>query len=228
MSPRAAAARREAPSTRDLILDAAERRFAEQGFAGVSMREIAAEAGLRNQASLYHHFRDKQALHEAVLARGIAHLAACIAAASGQAWPPGAVRRLAPAVFDRVLDPMLDYLDEHPHLPRLIQRAGLDDSRHLRTALSRLLRPLYAQGVQALIEAGAPWERAELPHLAAGLYHMIFGYYANAPLLEAVGQDSPRSPAAVARQRRFLKTAVALLLGRTAPRPARRGGGRRP
>src|SRR5439155_7149757 len=58
MSSRAATARaREAPSTRDAILDAAERRFAERGFAGVSMREIAAEAGLKNQASLYHHFR---------------------------------------------------------------------------------------------------------------------------------------------------------------------------
>ncbi|MFI5366367.1 MAG: TetR family transcriptional regulator [Candidatus Binatia bacterium] len=33
-----------------MILDAAERRFAERGFAGVSMRGIAADAGLRNQA----------------------------------------------------------------------------------------------------------------------------------------------------------------------------------
>jgi len=38
MPPRAAAARTEAPSTRDLILDAAERCFSERGFAGVSMR----------------------------------------------------------------------------------------------------------------------------------------------------------------------------------------------
>ena len=43
-------------STRNAILDAAERRFAEYGFAGVSVREIAADAGLKNQASLYYHF----------------------------------------------------------------------------------------------------------------------------------------------------------------------------
>src|SRR2546426_1687047 len=89
MSPRAAVARtREAPSTRDVILDAAERRFAERGFSGVSMREIAADAGLRNQASLYHHFRDKRALYEAVLARGITPIIALVAE-SGKSWPAG-------------------------------------------------------------------------------------------------------------------------------------------
>jgi AcrR family transcriptional regulator len=47
MSRRATAARsRETTSTRDVILDAAERRFAERGFAGVSVREIATDAGL--------------------------------------------------------------------------------------------------------------------------------------------------------------------------------------
>ena len=68
MSGRAAS---ETRSTRDIILDAAERRFAERGFAGVSVREIAADAGLKNQASLYHHFKNKRALYEAVLARGL-------------------------------------------------------------------------------------------------------------------------------------------------------------
>ena len=54
---------RDTPSTRELILDVAERGFAERGYTGVSMREIAAGAGLKNQASLYHHFRDKRALY---------------------------------------------------------------------------------------------------------------------------------------------------------------------
>src|SRR5215470_10744403 len=71
--PRRAGAprRRTVAPTRDVILDAAGRRFAERGFSGVSVREIAADAGLKNQASLYHHFRDKRALYEAVLARGL-------------------------------------------------------------------------------------------------------------------------------------------------------------
>ena len=213
MSSRAAVARaRETPATRDLILDAAERRFAERGFAGVSMREIAADAGLKNQASLYHHFRDKRALYEAVLTRGITPIIALVAETSKR-WPAGAVGPLDPAVVVTVLDRMLDYLDEHPSLPRLIQRAGLDDRRYLRTTLSRLLRPLWAQGLRVLEGAVGPWDASEVPHLAAGLYHLIFGYFADATLLEAVGHDDPRSEAAVARQRRFLRSAVVQLLG---------------
>ena len=53
----------------------------------------------------------------------------------------------------------------------------------------------------------------EIPHLAAGLYLLIFGYFANADLLKTVVGDDPLSPAAVDRQRRFLKVAVAKLLG---------------
>src|SRR5216110_3572865 len=118
MSVRAAAVPApEPPSTRDAILDAAERCFAERGFAGVSTREIAAEAGLRNQASLYHHFRHKRALYEAVLSRGIAPIIALVAE-SGKRGPGGERGRLEPAVVEAVLDRLLDYLEEHPHLPR--------------------------------------------------------------------------------------------------------------
>jgi len=204
-----------------MILDAAERRFAERGFAGVSMREIAAEAGLRNQASLYHHFRDKRALYEAVLGRGITALVALVAESASD-WPAGEVGRLDAGAQDRSLDRVLEYLAEHPHLPRLIQRAGLDDNRFLRTTATRILRPLWAQGLRVLQGSLGPWDEAELPHLAMGLYHLIFGYFADATLLEVVAQQDPRSAAAFARQRRFLKTAVAQLLGVGGPRPAAR------
>src|SRR3989442_1068849 len=108
MSARAAAAPApEPPSTRDAILDAAERCFADRGFAGVSMREIAAEAGLRNQASLYHHFADKRALYEATLARGVAPIVALMEE-SGGGW-------LDPAEGERNGDPPLDSPAGDPH-----------------------------------------------------------------------------------------------------------------
>jgi len=200
----AAATVEEPRSTRDVILDAAERSFAERGFAGVSVREIATEAGLKNQASLYHHFKNKRALYEAVLSRGITPLISVVVE-SGTNAQPGS--------DETFLDHMVTYLAEHPHLPRLIQRAGLDDSKYLRSALTRLLRPFYTEGLNVLAAAGGPWQPEDLPHLAAGLYHLIFGYFANSGLLEAVLQEDPRSPEAIARQRRFLKKALNLLLG---------------
>jgi TetR/AcrR family transcriptional regulator len=211
--PSAVARAQQARATRDVILDAAERRFGERGFAGVSMRELAAEAGLRNQASLYNHFRNKRALYEAVLARGMDPIIAVIAA-SGDAQR--ASSSTTPVAF---LDAMIDYLIEHPHLPRLIQRAALDDSRHLRHVLTRHLRPLYREGIGVLAAMGGAWDPAELPHLAAGLYQLIFGYFANAPLLATV-TDDPLTPAAVERQRIFLKKAMTRLLA-LAPAPTR-------
>ncbi|HVM96836.1 MAG TPA: helix-turn-helix domain-containing protein [Candidatus Acidoferrales bacterium] len=199
-------------STRDLILDAAEQRFAERGFTGVSVREIAADVGLKNQASLYHHFRNKRALYEAVLARGVEAIVDLVASA-----PPTVGDGGASAQVDVTLDRVIDYLVEHPQLPRLIQRAGIDDIRHLRGAVTRLLRPLYQQGLGILALSGAHWSAEDLPHLGAGLYHIMFSYFANAQLLELVTQSDMLSADAVARQRRFVKSAVAELIGLRPP-----------
>ncbi len=199
-------------SMHDAILDAAEQRFADRGFEGTSMRDIATDAGLKNQASLYHYFRNKQQLYEAVLRRGVDTLTPLWQGAGETISAQTDAVQRADGVAAH-LDGVLDYLAEHPHLARLIERAGLEDDRDVRGAVSRLLRPLYTAGVRVLEDAGGPWQPSELPHLAAGLYHLIFGYFANASLLQAVMQEDPHSPEMLARQRRFLMTAITRLLG---------------
>ena len=198
----------ELTSTRDAILDAAERRFAARGFDGVSVREITAAAGLKNQASLYYHFAHKQEIYEATLARGVDAIIQRLAEVAG-AMPP---TRDA-AIVARDLDRVLDYLIDHPDIARLIQRAGQDENSLVRGTVARVVEPLYTLGVRVLANAGSPWTDDELPHVAAGLYHLIFGYFADASLLEAVLGEDLRGPAALARQRQFLKAAVARLLG---------------
>jgi AcrR family transcriptional regulator len=211
MPRRSATPRRRATnSTRDVILDAAGRRFAERGFAGVSVREIAADAGLKNQASLYHHFRDKRALYEAVVARGVEPIVSMVA--ESRADPAGS----GDTFF---VDRLVDYLAAHPHLPRLIQRAALEDRRHLPSTVAKLLRPLYTEGLRVLADwSEGGWEAADLLHLGAGLYNLIFGYFANAPLIESVTGRDPLGAAAVARQRRFLLMALGRLLGAAPPK----------
>jgi AcrR family transcriptional regulator len=56
--------------TKQRILDAAERLFADQGFAASSLRSVTAEAGV-NLAAVNYHFGSKESLLEAVLARRI-------------------------------------------------------------------------------------------------------------------------------------------------------------
>ena len=78
-----AAAPRYAPShprhrfggerTAERILDAAEELFAERGYAGATLRDVATRVGVR-PPSLYNHFASKDALYAAVLERGIGPL----------------------------------------------------------------------------------------------------------------------------------------------------------
>ncbi len=67
MAPRPKDSTREkALENRDRMLEAAEQVFADKGFDGANMREIAATAGV-NKFMLYYHFEDKQTLFEKVL-----------------------------------------------------------------------------------------------------------------------------------------------------------------
>lgn len=59
-----------ASSTRRRILDVAARQFRTRGYAGVGLRGIAAEAGLK-AGSLYYHFDSKEEIVAAVLEIGI-------------------------------------------------------------------------------------------------------------------------------------------------------------
>lgn len=52
--------------TRAKLIDAARRAFADNGYAGASMDELTASAGL-TRGALYHHFGDKKGLLAAVV-----------------------------------------------------------------------------------------------------------------------------------------------------------------
>ena len=58
----------EAAATRDSILDAAEKLFAEQGVSRTTLQHIASEAGV-TRGAIYWHFLDKGALLQAMMKR---------------------------------------------------------------------------------------------------------------------------------------------------------------
>lgn len=210
MANRGAVARDlDSRSTRDVILDVAERHFAERGFAGASVREIAADAGLKNQASLYHYFDHKRALYEAVLSRGLEPIIAIVIASSKAERPANGDPETTIAPF---LDPVIDHLAQRPHLPRLIQRVALDDSHHLRDTLGKLLQPLYSEGLAVVARSAVGWPAEDHFHVAVALYQLIFGYFANATLFEMVTGQDPLTGEPLERQRQFLRTVVAHLL----------------
>ena len=96
---------------RDRILDAAAVVFAENGFAGSRVDEIAARAGI-NKAMLYYHVGDKTALYTAVLLRNFQRVRSAIDQALAA---EGAPRRRLEAVIT-ALTTMVQSYPDHPRI----------------------------------------------------------------------------------------------------------------
>jgi len=208
--------------TPERILDAAEELFAEGGFAGTAVRDIAARAGL-TPASLYNHFESKQALYEAVLERGVRPIYAILdrLVAGGQDAPDR-----------RAIAELMGHLSRSPKLARLIQHEALTGGAHAMRLARRWLAPLYARATEALERSPrlADWEPEELPLLLMTYHHLIFGHFAMAGALGDLLQVDLLSREAVDRQTRFLEKVTAKLLGGDEPAagaPAEGGGTRR-
>lgn len=188
-----------APSpTRERVLDAAEALFAERGYAGASVRAIAEAAGLR-PASLYSHFEGKQALYEAVLERGLGPVFELLEAA--------AARELSTPGGEALVESLVDRLARTPHVPRLVVHEAVSGGAHLARVARRWMRPLVAQALATVKRSPLPsdWSEEEVPHLIAAWLQLLFGPFALAPLLAEVFDEDPLSPAALARQKAFLR-----------------------
>ena len=97
--------RRTAEEAREAILDAAERRLAESGPAGIRLQEVAADVGVSHPTVL-HHFGSREGLVQAVVARALDSLHGRLLAAVGDAAKDeGRVVDMLEAVF-RALAPV--------------------------------------------------------------------------------------------------------------------------
>jgi AcrR family transcriptional regulator len=206
------------PSSREKILEVAESRFAQRGFAGVGMREVAGAAGL-GKSSLFHHFASKAELYVAVIERVIARIEAHVLPALAR---PGRVL----AQFDAAVDALIDALAEHPTTARLLLRSLVEEDAvaaaappalatveaRIASLVARFSALLHA-GVAAgeLRPAGAPDAAQTL--IGATVYHFASGEFG-----EAVLGGPLFSAESVARRKRELKSL--LLHGLASPASA--------
>ncbi len=194
--------------TREVILDTAERLFALHGVHGVAVRDLAREMNL-TAPSLYNHFPSKLALYDAVLERGLMPIVQLI----GEAWQAGAQN---PDRIHDTVDSMVAHLAHHPHLARLMQRLLMSESDRAKQWIERRMEPLYREGFQVLSATadGAGWDPEELPHLALGLFGLVFAYFTNTAALRTIAPGlDPLSDRALALQRDFLEKAIYRLIG---------------
>jgi AcrR family transcriptional regulator len=170
--------------TAERVLDAAEPLFAEHGYAGTSLRDIADAVGIRIP-SLYNHFDSKERLYAAVLDRGLAPVLAMLDAAVAAA--PTA--RLEPA---QLIDAVMAVIARHPHLPRLLAQETLSGGRRLTPVLRDRIAPIFEKAHETVraSDLAGDWSDDEIPLLVLALYHIVVGFHTVAPLYRmTVGED---------------------------------------
>ncbi|RIL07949.1 MAG: TetR/AcrR family transcriptional regulator [Proteobacteria bacterium] len=196
--------RRKGEQTAERILDAAEALFAERGYAGTSLRDVAARVELRIP-SLYNHFPSKDALYAAVLARGIGPVLELLA---GFAAAPSESRD-AGAVIERVMA----ILRRHRNLPKLIQHETLAGGPRLTPMLREWIAPVFGRaGEMAETAPGAGrWAPEQLPLVVIAVYNVLVGFFTFAPLYQALNGDDLLTDARLDHQTRILREVVAAL-----------------
>lgn len=192
--------------TRERILDTAEALFAEHGFAGTTLRDVADAAGLRIP-SLYNHFAGKEALYAAVLDRGIRPVLDLLGEAVA-AGPEGPTRRRA------LVGRVLGALARRPALARLVQHEVLAGGERLQPVLRGWIKTAFGQAEETIraLPGARRWDEAQIPLLVMALYQVAVGYFAMAPLMRALRDEDLLSEEALARQTRFFGDLVAALL----------------
>jgi AcrR family transcriptional regulator len=194
----AAAKNRDAPSTAERILDAAEDLFAEKGYSATSLGDVADRVGIRSP-SLYNHFRNKEALYEAVLERLLADFTA-----------PQKELEEGPLTYDRVfewLDTLVRQHHANPNLARLLQHAALSGGPHTNELIERFFRPMFQTGAQIEGEEVTVFGDAGLqPWAVMAFNNLVMSYVTMAPMYrDLLGQD-PFSEQALENQLNLIKS----------------------
>lgn len=111
---------RDLHATKRAILDAAEVLFAERGYDGVSVQQIATAAGVSRGMPGYA-FGSKRGLYQAVLAGALAQPRALLADLAGHVERGDVEEALRAGI-----GAYIDFLAEHPTYVALLQREALD------------------------------------------------------------------------------------------------------
>jgi AcrR family transcriptional regulator len=167
--------RAETDETRATLLATARSFFSERGYAGTSMDELTAQAGL-TRGALYHHFGDKKGLLAAVVAQIDAETDERLQALSDSAddaWQ--GFRNRCRAYLEMALEPE-------------IQRTVLRDARAVLGGMSPEAQRHCVASMQRLIEA-LMQQGTVAPADPRALAAMVYGSLAEGAFWIADGED---------------------------------------
>ncbi len=177
----------QATATREALIDAARRLWADKGFFATSTAEIVEAAGAGTRGALYHHFADREELFLAVFDAVQEELTTSMAPTKiDEVDPISRVRK--------VLLVFLDLVAERPDAQALlIDGPAVFGWRRWRELESQ--RGLAA--IENLLEAAVQADQIAA-HLVQPLAELLLGLMTDAALLVATSEDPARARASTA------------------------------
>jgi TetR/AcrR family transcriptional regulator len=189
------------------IVAEATRLFAERGYEGTSMGDLAERVGLR-KASLFHHFESKDVLYATVIGELLAGVQKTFVAASG-------VEGSFPERLDALTDAITGIFAAEPHAARLLIREAMDWGPIMRDKLGGTIQDVLAASVE-FTRAGqrdgvfnADIDPEQLIVSLVGLYFIPFVIDRT---VERFAGISPFDGPFVEERRRALRAQIRLLL----------------
>jgi TetR/AcrR family transcriptional regulator len=137
----------EDPEARARIAAAAEELFAERGFDGTAIRDIARKAGV-NSAMIHYYFVNKDGLYRAILEAAASRVRDLLVETTGRS---GSTR----ARLSSFVDAYAQYILSHPNFARILYREMLTGAKHIKqiaqqyaSANYMMLKGLIADGIE--------------------------------------------------------------------------------
>ncbi|WP_084963891.1 TetR/AcrR family transcriptional regulator [Thermoactinospora rubra] len=193
------------------VVEAATALFAEHGYAGTSIRMIAAATGL-SVATVDYHARGKASLYRRCLAR-LAEQERDVAAALLADLDSRPLRSRADALafLGHAAEVLVRMTRDRPHVPRLWVRQWLDGPADLDPEYTLSPYRAFGKVLDRLADAGYAAENREL--LLSSVTWLLYGYFLAGPLDWRLGHDDPARPEHVAAFTALLTAHLAGALG---------------
>jgi len=199
-------------ATREAVLDAAERLFAERGFEATSLHDVGTAAGVSRGTPGYC-FGSKADLYRAVLERCFAEVRSAVRSGRQRALASG---EAADKVLAGIVSEYFDFITANPNFVRLIEWEALTGGRTLEEVpphVEAAQEALAALSDELSLDPAHPADAAQLLLSVIGL--CWFPLVHSKTMLRALGIDATTPDFLQARKRHVIDLVLSGTLGRS-------------